>query len=105
MDNVASFSDADGIRMGGAGLVTGNQVFGNKGDGIETLGGVSVLGNTVGGNTGFGLNLGTSAGTPSGYANNVLTGNNGGDDAPMNPQVSGGVQFGTNMCGTDTMCP
>jgi hypothetical protein len=38
----------------------------------------------------------------TGYGNNVLTGNNGGN---ANPQVFGGIEIGTNVCGTDTICP
>jgi len=37
-----------------------------------------------------------------GYRGNVFTGNNGGD---ANPQVSGGLQLGSNVCGTDLVCP
>jgi hypothetical protein len=40
--------------------------------------------------------------SPSGYANNVLNDNNGGN---ANPQLFGGVQMGTNICGGDTVCP
>jgi hypothetical protein len=40
-------------------------------------------------------------GTDSGYANNTLTGNNGGAEV----QVSGGTSLGHNLCGTDTTCP
>ncbi len=39
---------------------------------------------------------------PSGYGGNVFTGNNGGN---ANPQVSGGFELGTNICGSDTVCP
>jgi hypothetical protein len=38
----------------------------------------------------------------SGYANNVLHSNNGGNS---NPQLYGGVQMGTNVCGGDAVCP
>lgn len=38
----------------------------------------------------------------AGYVNNVLNDNNGGN---ANPQLSGGVQMGTNICGGDTVCP
>jgi len=50
------------------------------------------------GNTSLGLVLVGG----SGYRSNVLTGNNGGD---ANAQVSGGFQLGSNVCGTDLVCP
>ena len=48
---------------------------------------------------GYGLvdSLGTT-----GYSNNHLTGNNGGN---ANPQVSGGIDLGGNVCGGDAICP
>ena len=50
--------------------------------------------NTVIGNDVIGLSLQSG----SGYANNVITGNNGGT-------VSGGIQTGANVCDGDTTCP
>jgi len=60
-----------------------------------------VTGNTsVGHATSFGLALGVG----SGYGGNVLTDNNG-PVGNNNAQVTGGLQIGTNVCGTDTVCP
>ena len=47
-----------------------------------------------------GVGLTGSIGT--GYGKNVFTENNGGS---ANPQVSGGVDLGDNVCGTNTTCP
>jgi hypothetical protein len=69
----------------------------NGSDGIDS-GNSVVFGNVADSNTGLGLKLfGVS-----GYAQNVLRSNNGGN---ANPQVSGGVETGTNVCATDTTCP
>ena len=38
----------------------------------------------------------------SAYKDNYFDGNNGGNE---NPQVSGGIEIGTNICGGDTTCP
>ena len=80
------------------GTVTGNVVDYCDGDGIFAVQGSTVIGNHVQGCTGFGLKLGPN----TGYANNVLTENNGGS---ANPQVDGGIEMGTNVCGNDTTCP
>ena len=113
-DNTVIQSAAEGISVqavstvarnsvyisGGAGIdaVTGtivqNSVSTSGGDGIVCLATCTVLGNKVQSSGGFGLALGTH----SGYANNVLFANSGGT-------VSGGIQLGTNMCGSNTTCP
>ena len=98
-----------GISAKRGSTVSGNSVSDNSGDGISTNPGCRVVGNTVHNNTGLGLNLqggaplnpGENAG-PSGYADNVIDNNNGGN---ANAQVSGGVEMGTNVCGGDTTCP
>lgn len=66
-----------GILVGGPGVVTDN-VVSNASE--------------------WGLELDPSVG----YAGNVLHGNNGGN---VNPQVSSGVEIGTNLCGGATTCP
>jgi hypothetical protein len=66
--------------------------------GIEAGSGSKVTANTVTGCRQFGLSLAADAG----YSSNVLTGNNGGSD---NPQVSGGIEMGANVCGSGTICP
>jgi len=97
--NTVKYNDDDGIHVDHTGTVTGNNVIGNKGYGIfAEKEGTVVLRNSVSGNTGFGLRLGPA----NGYANNVLTNNNGGN---ANPQVLGGIEIGTNLCGSDTTCP
>jgi hypothetical protein len=100
--NVAGVNAAAGIFVGGAGHVTHNSVTSNGGNGIQCTnagdGGCVVSENSVAKNDGFGLLL-----TPnSGYVQNVITQNNGGTG---NPQVSGGIEIGTNLCDTNTTCP
>jgi hypothetical protein len=77
--------------------VTSNTVYQNGGNGIQTSLGVTVRGNAAYENEGFGLQLAGG----SGYSENVLYLNNGGN---ANPQVSGGIQMGTNICGV-AACP
>ena len=86
-----------GIQAGSGSLVSRNTVTGS-GTGITADSGSKVTGNTVTDCHQVGLNLAADAG----YANNVLTGNNGGSD---NPQVAGGIQMGINVCGNGTACP
>jgi hypothetical protein len=57
----------------------------------------TVRGNTAFGNTDVGLNIGAS-----GYAENLVSFNNGGD---TNPQVSGGLEMSGDVCGGDLSCP
>ncbi len=105
---LADTARVENVRVTGAGLagidvssgstVTGNTVVDNGDFGISAGSGSMVNGNTVSGNGQQGLLLGTS----SGYGNNVLTENNGGN---ANPQVDGGLEIGTNVCGLDTICP
>ena len=82
-------------------VVSGNTVYGNENWGILAYGSL-VTGNMVSANVGFGAILANGSSNPSGYSNNVFVGNNGGN---ANPQVSGGVEMGTNMCGGNTTCP
>jgi hypothetical protein len=56
------------------------------------------IGNLVLGNVGFGI----SAVAGSGYAQNVINNNHGGN---ANAQVASGNNLGGNVCGTDTTCP
>jgi parallel beta-helix repeat protein len=96
-NNTAFGNTYDGINTSSSTLI-GNNVYMNTGDGIEAGDSSTVLNNTAVSNGIYGLNLGSK----SGYANNVLSANNGGDS---NAQVSGGIEIGTNICGTDTTCP
>jgi len=70
----------------------------NNNTGIRTFEGSLIVNSVARGNVSFGL---VPVGN-SGYRSNVLTSNNGGD---ANPQVSGGLQLGSNVCGTDLVCP
>ena len=79
-------------------LVRGCTVTGSGSSGIRVLGNSTILGNTIMDNAGVGLT--GSIGT--GYRKNVFVENNGGS---ANPQVSGGVDLGDNVCGTNTTCP
>jgi parallel beta-helix repeat protein len=98
--NLARNNGGNGIQAGdvadnspGESAVSGNTVVDNAGDGIECGSGCSVVGNAASHNSGLGLRLGSTAG----YVHNVLSFN-------ANPQVSGGIQMGANVCGT-ALCP
>jgi hypothetical protein len=98
--NVRAFSNVtDGIDLQGQGnIIDGCTAIGN-GSGMRVFEGSLVTDSVARGNTNFGLYLVGG----SGYRSCVVTGNNGGD---ANPQVGGtGFQLGTNICGTDTVCP
>jgi len=102
-DGVVSHSDAysngsHGISVGNGSTVIGNSANFNTASGIFALAGSTVLDNAARSNTSFGVML--SAGV--GYARNALYNNNGGN---TNPQANGGVEIGTNVCGTTTDCP
>jgi hypothetical protein len=75
-------------------VVSGNSVRGHIDAGISADFGSVVLGNRVAAGTGVGLRLDET----TGYAENVLFTNGGGD-------VTGGVQIGQNLCATSTICP
>lgn len=101
-DNIAAENQGFGISMAASGTIVNNTVFGNVSGGVLAQGGATLIGNTVHDNVGPGFTLNSLAG----YANNVLTSNNGnafGSNA--NPEVTGGIQIGTNVCGSDTVCP
>ena len=116
-DNSATYNGGYGINSGGHATVIGNIASGNGTDGI--IGSVSVYThNTTTSNTRYGIhsNIGTMIGniatgngsfglhltTVGGYEGNLMAGNNGGN---ANPQVSGGLELGPNVCGTNTTCP
>lgn len=89
-----------GIDLQGQGnLVDACTALNNGLSGIRTFEGSLITNSVARGNTFFGL----IANGNSGYRSNVLTGNNGGD---ANAQVGGGgLQLGSNVCGTDLVCP
>jgi len=87
-----------GIDLEGVGGVIDGCTTIDSGTGMRVVDGSRVVNSVSRGNTSYGLFL--SGG--SGYGSNVLSGNNGGN---ANPQVSGGFQLGTNICGAGTTCP
>ena len=112
----------NGIRVEGSSIVSGNISHNNKLIGIlayqsctitgnittlNDLFGISanagslVISNSVKSNGSFGLSFSNALGF-TGYQGNALIDNNGGN---ANPQVSGGIELGTNLCGTNTSCP
>lgn len=99
--NTIESSDWKGIA-GSKNIIEGNVVKGASSGGpdvgIECVD-CTVIGNVVRDSGLFGL-LDPSGST--GYANNQFINNNGGN---ANPQVSGGIEMGTNICGGDTTCP
>jgi hypothetical protein len=97
-DNTLWFNSGTGIFAGGACVVRNNAVTNSASDGISAANGCLVISNTVRDSVGFGLRLDENAG----YRDNVLTNNKGEGD---NPQVQGGISLGSNVCGSDTVCP
>jgi len=87
-----------GIDLQGQGNIIDGCTALSNGNGMRAFEGSLVINSILRGNTASGLTLIGG----SGYRSCVLTANNGGD---ANPQVSGGFQLGTNVCGTDTICP
>jgi parallel beta-helix repeat protein len=96
LGNTVSRNGSVGINCDGC-TVKDNTVIRNGFHGISSFNS-TVQSNTAFGNTGFGLDLNFQ----SGYSNNVLNQNNGGND---NAQVNDGIEIGTNLCGGDTICP
>lgn len=107
--------EIDGVRIrtnGGAGIslafgaggrgsvIRNSQIFRNGNDGVEGTG-LLLTGNHVMDNAGLGFRLNFVDGI-SAFGGNALIGNNGGN---ANPQTSGDIQMGTNVCGNDTTCP
>jgi hypothetical protein len=100
--SIVTSNTARGNRDAGitveSGTVSGNTAIFNAGAGINATSGSIVIGNSAHANAGFGLSLGST----TGYSQNALTSNNGGN---ANPQVSGGINGAQNVCGTDAVCP
>lgn len=97
LGNEVEFSLQDGILTSSGSIISGNTSNENGGNGINTE--VSlVTGNTATRNEGFGLNMSSGS-----YSNNFLFWNNPNGNC-MNPQVSGGVNAGSNTCCTSA-CP
>jgi hypothetical protein len=90
------------LNVGGGGdgaLIERNVIRRNGGIGVFGIG-VTLVGNSVFENDGYGFYMGN--GDIGAYGGNHLNANNGGNG---NPQVFGGDQMGTNVCGGDTTCP
>ena len=89
-----------GFELEGVGhLVDGCTAASNGTLGIFVGDGSLVINSVSRGNVNLGLVLSATAG----YRSNVLTGNNGGD---ANAQATGiGLQLGSNVCGSDLVCP
>lgn len=97
LNSVITQNGEDGILAGDNCFVQGNTVHGNGRYGIALGGSSTVLQNTITGNSDFGILMGSN----TGYGQNVLANNK----TVSGPQVSGGLQIGTNVCGSDTICP
>jgi hypothetical protein len=88
----------NGIRIESqGGLVDGCSAHTNGSVGILAYQGALVKNSVARANLSYGF-FGLSN---SGFRSNVFTANNGGD---LNPQVSGGLNLGDNLCGT-ALCP
>lgn len=100
-ENVIQDATGTAVLVTGSALIEGNIIDGSAGGiGIACGAGCLVRGNTVRDALGLGLDV---TGTPSGYADNVFTGNNGGD---ANQQVDGNAtDLGGNLCGNPAACP
>ena len=99
--NIATENDETGISTGVACTVIHNTSNKNE-SGFLARGGSNLIGNTAFDNSGLGMNLNQRAG----YAQNVLSSNNGNSlGSETSPEVSGGVETGKNLCGRDTVCP
>ena len=91
--NVTFGIDLEGV----GGLIDGCTAI-DSNTGMRVVDNSRVVNCIAHGNSSFALVLSG----PSGYGGNVFTVNNGGS---ANPQVSGGFELGTNICGGDTICP
>ncbi len=91
-------NNANGLNLEGNALVDGCVALDNGIFGIRVGAGSLVINSVARSNTDVGLALSS----PSGYRSNVLTENNGGN---ANPQTTGGIEIGSNVCGNDTTCP
>lgn len=96
--NSAGSNAAAGISVSDGVTLSGNTSYLNTGVGFYVIEGVSVLGNTAFSNGSFGLVCGAN----SGFGNNVINNNNGGNGSN---QTSGCTSIGTNLCRGSTTCP
>lgn len=92
-NNTASSNGTEGFVVFAGSNLRGNAATLNHQEGYAAGGACLLIGNTATGNTGVGMTLGPG----SGFSQNVLTNNNGGD---ANAQVNGsGTDLGANICG------
>jgi parallel beta-helix repeat protein len=102
--STAKHNNVSGIFVGPGSTVSGNTASDNF-VGITTAAGSTLIDNTAIRNVDVGFNLGAF----SGYGENVLVTNHGNPvGGQANPEVgaaAGVQQIGTNVCGTDTVCP
>ena len=89
-----------GIELQGVGNIVDGCTTTNNGIGGIRVGEGSIIMNSVARqNVGLGLIMSATAG----YRSNIVTENNGGN---ANPQTTAaGIQLGSNICGTDLVCP
>lgn len=92
--NVVRGAESHGVSADDASLVEGNAVRGNGGAGLVVGNHSLVRRNTAYSNTGVGLALGSG----TGYSDNVIANNSAGT-------VTGGTEFGVNMCDGAIGCP
>ncbi len=93
--NTSMENTGEGLVSNRASVIVNNVFVENSQDGVRALQGCLVKDNTVRDNGLFGLNLGDDCG----YAGNVITINSSGSVTGL------GIQIGTNICGTNTVCP
>ena len=96
-NNTSNRNWIDGIAAGAASSVVSNVSWQNREDGISGSSGTIVRDNSVFINDGYGLNFG-GPGAVMGYVNNMISANTLGS-------VNGGIQLGSNVCGSATTCP
>jgi hypothetical protein len=111
-----------GIFVAGDSTVTRCVANDNLMDGIQTFDRSTVIGNTATDNGNYGINcgdnslvlqntasrnvfFGMSVPTGSGYGQNIVNDNHGGNNNPQVANVNGAFQIGINVCGGDTTCP
>jgi len=98
-DNIVKNSTGHGIDTASTSTVRGNTVAASGGHGIVARGGSTVVENSISASGRCGLR----GGGETGYANNVLTFNNG-TVITENLAVANAIETGTNICGSDTDC-
>ncbi len=99
-------NDDDGFVAGPGSALANNSSYNNDEDGFDlgiefgndAANGGLAIGNSAVGNDAFGLRMEATWG----FRENVINGNNNGN---ANPQTSSGINLGSNVCGSNTVCP